>query len=126
MRRRITLILALTTLALAGPGMVSTASAGTNKKVYSQGYANYASFKAYGDDLWNCDNSADGHYAVVKWIDIRKPFVTRTAKNTGGAGSCKNALAGVNLPEGSQITFMSCIGEGSSIYGCGDIVSAKA
>jgi hypothetical protein len=126
MRRRIALVLGFTTLALAGPGMVPTASAGTNKTVYSAAYANYASFRANGDDLMNCDNVADGHHAVVKWVDSRDPSRTRTARNYGGAGSCTNALAGVNLAEGSGITFMSCIGEGAAVYGCGAIVSARA
>ena len=37
----------------------------------------------------------------------------------GGSGSCQNTVAGVNLPAGSGITFMSCIGDGSAVYGCG-------
>ncbi|MET0693164.1 MAG: hypothetical protein ABWY56_04500 [Propionibacteriaceae bacterium] len=125
MRRRISMILALAALALVGPGLVPTASAGTNATAYSAAYVNYAKFKAYGDDLINCDNSADGHHAVVQWVDSRNPGKVHTSR-VSGYGNCKNALAGVNLAEGSGITFMSCIGEGTAIYGCGDIKSAKA
>jgi hypothetical protein len=105
--------------------MVPTAAAGTNGTAYSGGQINYAKFKANGDDLMNCDNSADGHHAVVMWVDSRNPGKTHTF-HTYGAGTCKNALAGVNLAEGSGITFMSCIGEGSEIYACGEILTRKA
>ena len=89
MRRRIALVLGFTAVALAGPGMVPMASAGTNKTVYSGASINYASFKAYGDDLFNCDNSADGHHAVVRWVDSRNPSVTRVSRNYGGStGRC--------------------------------------
>ena len=126
MRRSIAVTAALATALVATAWSPSVAEAGTNNSVWSAGHVNEASFVAYGDDLFNCDYTADGHHAVVQWVDGRDPGKVHTARNKGGNGTCTNALAGVNLAEGSGIAFHSCIGEGTRIYSCGPDVTAVA
>ena len=124
--RRTAMMLILAVVALAAPWSVTVAHAGTDNVVASSGRANYVHFRSYGDDLLNCDARADGHHAVVQWVDGRNPGLVRTHRNTAGSGTCRNALAGVNLREGSGITFHSCIGEGRRIYGCSGPVNGIA
>ncbi len=104
-----------------------TADAGTSgPSVQSTHGGSVAYFINNGDDLYVCDNRADGHSAVVRWIDGRDPGRVRTYKNSAGNGTCRNALAGVNLVEGSGISYFACLGEGTRVYDCGEIGSGRA
>jgi hypothetical protein len=128
MRRRVlAAVPCVAVLTLAGPFFTGTAQAGTpGPTVQSTDGGSVAFFEDDGDDLYVCDSRADGHSAVVQWIDGRNPGKVRTFKNSAGNGKCRNALAGVNLAEGSGIVYFACLGEGTKVYNCGEIGKGKA
>ncbi|RKS68599.1 hypothetical protein CLV35_3728 [Motilibacter peucedani] len=83
-----------------------------------------AVFYSYGDLLVGCDMSKDGHHSVVVYY-ARGMSGSRAVHNHNGAGGqCTRTR--LDLPEGTDLVFQSCIGEGSRIYACGDTVAATA
>lgn len=104
--------------------LVTVAPALADSGVPSAGGVNHATFLSYGEHLYNCDDTADGHHAVVQWVDAKDPDTVHTRHNYKGKGSCQDI--NLSLPEGSRITYVSCVGEGSWIYNCGDIMVDRA
>ncbi|GDY33398.1 serine/threonine-protein kinase [Gandjariella thermophila] len=73
------------------------------------GCAARASFVAYGDHLYVCDNKADGHSAVAWYQRSDVPGQNNEAWDNNGSGTCIDH--NMNMPEGAKITYRVCVGD---------------
>jgi hypothetical protein len=60
----------------------------------------------------------------IRWVDATDPGTVHTRHSTSGKSTCQKI--NLSLPENSGIVYMSCVGEGSRIYHCGDTAKDRA